>query len=546
MRRALAAVGLLLTLSMGLAYAGDWPQWRGPERNGISPETVPLVDKFPADGLVPVWTSEDIPGGDRGGYGSVSVAGGKAYVFVNWRYDDPIEPRTLSRGELAGMGWAPGIPEELSQAVEQARLSDERAGLKGDDPVNKWAAEWMKQNLKPEDRKFGGAVQARLRAGKTAVPLEDLAKLSTIANKEFPNQAALDEWFKANEIGAGAQEKVTSVVPKTVRKAKDRLYCLDADGLTLWKVEWDGNWMWYPGSCTPSIIDGRCYVVTTNAVMICLDADKGTEIWKSEPLGAREHTHNRSSSVLVVDGIAVAHSETRMVGLDVRDGRILWSNPKVKHKETSAVVWKSGGKTYLITASGEPDKSVHCIDPATGQSLWSVPGGEVASTPAVVGDVMAFAGETDNVGLTAYRLSADKPTQLWTVPFKERYASPVIYKDCVYVIGGGNETYGVRNKGRALCVELASGKVAWDVLVGNEGKEGRAELSSPVVADGKVLAVVYPWLYMLKASPEGFTILDRANLRLTMYTSPTIADGKLYLRTNRNVVCYDLARDRKP
>jgi hypothetical protein len=56
------------------APAGEWPQWRGYSRNGRSPETGLLTD-WPAQGPKELWSK---PLG--GGYSSVSISGGLAYV----------------------------------------------------------------------------------------------------------------------------------------------------------------------------------------------------------------------------------------------------------------------------------------------------------------------------------------------------------------------------------------------------------------------------------------------------------------------------------
>jgi len=56
------------------ATAADWPQWRGPNRDGISPETG-LLKSWPKDGLKPTWTAKDL----GLGFGTPSVAGGKIF-----------------------------------------------------------------------------------------------------------------------------------------------------------------------------------------------------------------------------------------------------------------------------------------------------------------------------------------------------------------------------------------------------------------------------------------------------------------------------------
>src|SRR5215467_7011440 len=58
--------------------ANDWPQWRGPERTGISKETG-LLKEWPADGPKLLWQAKDI--GD--GYSTPAVVGDRLYVISN-------------------------------------------------------------------------------------------------------------------------------------------------------------------------------------------------------------------------------------------------------------------------------------------------------------------------------------------------------------------------------------------------------------------------------------------------------------------------------
>ena len=75
-----ACGAVLLSLA---AYAGDWPQWRGPQRNGVSAETG-LLKEWPKAGPRLVWQAKDI--GD--GYATPSVVGNRIYVLGNRGLDN--------------------------------------------------------------------------------------------------------------------------------------------------------------------------------------------------------------------------------------------------------------------------------------------------------------------------------------------------------------------------------------------------------------------------------------------------------------------------
>jgi len=73
MRRHVAAVSLGITSL--LIAAADWPQWRGPDRTGISKDTG-LLQEWPKDGPTLHWKATDI----GTGYSSPAVVGGRVYL----------------------------------------------------------------------------------------------------------------------------------------------------------------------------------------------------------------------------------------------------------------------------------------------------------------------------------------------------------------------------------------------------------------------------------------------------------------------------------
>src|SRR5437899_2106672 len=65
---------LLLMLFAAALQAEDWPQWRGPNRDGVWSETG-ILESFPADGLKVRWRAPIGPG-----WSSPVVAKGRVYL----------------------------------------------------------------------------------------------------------------------------------------------------------------------------------------------------------------------------------------------------------------------------------------------------------------------------------------------------------------------------------------------------------------------------------------------------------------------------------
>jgi outer membrane protein assembly factor BamB len=69
------ALGLAVSVHTQAPVSTDWPQWRGPERNGLSRE-VGLAREWPATGPPELWTATGL----GAGYGTVAVSGGRLFV----------------------------------------------------------------------------------------------------------------------------------------------------------------------------------------------------------------------------------------------------------------------------------------------------------------------------------------------------------------------------------------------------------------------------------------------------------------------------------
>jgi outer membrane protein assembly factor BamB len=90
--------GLLLGPAGG-ASAADWPQWRGPQRDGTSAETG-LLKEWPKDGPKLLWQASDI----GFGYSTPAVVGDRLYLMSNKGGDDEfVQALNVADGKQA---WA--------------------------------------------------------------------------------------------------------------------------------------------------------------------------------------------------------------------------------------------------------------------------------------------------------------------------------------------------------------------------------------------------------------------------------------------------------
>ncbi|PYI83171.1 MAG: polyvinylalcohol dehydrogenase, partial [Verrucomicrobia bacterium] len=94
MLRGLFAV-LLLAVFSCLAAPGDWTQWRGPNRDGISTETG-LLKEWPSGGPPLVWKAKGL----GHGFSTVSIASDRIFTMGDGPDSSFVRALSLSDGKL--------------------------------------------------------------------------------------------------------------------------------------------------------------------------------------------------------------------------------------------------------------------------------------------------------------------------------------------------------------------------------------------------------------------------------------------------------------
>jgi hypothetical protein len=96
-------------------------------------------------------------------------------------------------------------------------------------------------------------------------------------------------------------------------------------------------------------------------------------------------------------------------------------------------------------------------------------------------------------------------------------------------------------KGLPMCLELATGKVAWS------GMERFGTGSAAIVAADGHIVFRYEdgMLALIEATPQEYRLkgtLTPAFQERQSWAHPVICEGKLYLREQDKLMCYDLAK----
>ena len=513
---------VVFTFALAFSTLAEWPQWRGPDRNGVVRDGVRLLDTFPKEGLERLWVSEFIPSNDDGGHGSVVVVGGRVYLALVWHTDVPTKTRAIDDLVLRKLGnrGVTILGDKLVAKLEKERmgLSPRLRGAK----LTEWIDKWVAENLNKEQQQvLASWVASRFKKGKSAISIKDLQKLATLREHRFADEAAFKKWLGTQGFNEETKAQVVKAVPNTRKVAKDVVVCLDAaTGKTLWKTEAPGEPTGRRSSSTPCVADGKVFALGGRQAY-CVDAVTGKPVWT-----AKLQSKGGASSFLVADGKAFV-MVGKLLALDTKTGQVVWENNEVRGGNSSPVMWETGGKKFLLLNSS---RDVVCLNPADGKEIWRVKGGG-DSTPALAGNHMAVYSRDKKIGLAGYRITPTGAKVLWNFPLDARrtQSTPVIYKGFVYHAGGDTQ----------MCVEMETGKVKW--------KEKRqSNISSPFIADGRLFTFEKKGseLVMLRADPLAHYEIGKARVRAMWCPSPVLSRGKLFLRMGNGVACFDLAKER--
>ena len=292
---------------------------------------------------------------------------------------------------------------------------------------------------------------------------------------------------------------------------------------------------------TPCIRNGRVFVHNTDGYLVCLDLRDGKKLW-SKSIKAQFKTsatwHGCVSSPLAAEKaliLQVGATNAGVVAFAPEDGHVLWQVLDDKSSASSPLLANLDGRTQLLIATRSALRS---LDPETGQEHWHVmtpkqsSGNVYCASPVVMGDEVFLSGWY-RLGAMLLRIKGDKPETIWNRDdaLSTHYANAIPYEGYFYGYHGHAWERGGPN---LRCVEMATGKVMWEQPQTGSGTIIRSGSNLLILSDtGELL--------LAKANPKKFEVLSRAQVvGRTTRSYPAIADGYVYVKGAKKLVCLDL------
>lgn len=400
----LAVITLFLSTEIAAQVAADWPQWRGPNRDGISKETG-LLKQWPEQGPPLVWKAT----GAGGGYSSMSVANGRLYTMGLRGDQEFVIAFDVATGKEV---WA--TPH--GKAYRDSR---------GDGPRGTPTFE-------------GGRLYSLGGNG-------DLSSIDAKTGKIIWSMNVLQK-FGGENIGWGISESPLVIGEKLI---------VNAGG---------------PG-----------------ASVVALNKKDGTLIWKSQNDKAG---YSSGMPIQIGDTTQVVFfTNNRAVGLDLKDGKLLWDYPRAANNVANV------------------------------------------ATPVVRGN-RVFISSDYGTGAGMVEIKADGKAQevYFTKDMRNHHSSSILVGDHLYGFSSSVLT----------AMRFDTGEVAW-----RDRSVGKGSL---VFADGHLYAFSENGVVgLIEASPKGYVEKGRFRIQqdsLPTWTHPIVVGGRLYLRDQGTIYAYDVREKR--
>jgi outer membrane protein assembly factor BamB len=412
------AITLLMIVAGSPVLAGDWPQWRGPQRTGHVPAGEPVPQTLPPAPKV-VW---HVPVG----YALASpVVAGKRVIYL-----------------------------DLKNGKEVAHAADANSGNE------LWSAE-------------------------------------------------LDEGFKDNQTPSGP--RCTPVIDGDLvfaQSCRGELRCLNAgDGKVIWRTN---------------------YVKDHGATFI---GEKG------QAQGASRHGFNAPP---LVDGdrlIALVGGKPKaaVVCIDKRTGAIIWKAQEATPAYAAPVIANVAGVRQLLAFMAD---GLMAIDPANGKLLWRIPiqtaFGRHVTAPIIVENLVVVSSH--QAGLMAIKVSKISgglnATQAWV--------SKDLAINFMCPVAVGQHLYGVGPRKNLICVNVITGEQASSKDGYFAGSANNAHAGIIAIGDKLLMLTDGGELVLFAADPTQFRELARAPVCGKTWCNPAYANGRLYLRDERELYCVEV------
>ena len=293
---------------------------------------------------------------------------------------------------------------------------------------------------------------------------------------------------------------------------------------------------------TPAVDGDMVFALCGSGSLLAAKVADGKEVWKASmrDFGGKTPGWGYTESVLVDDGKVICTpggGQGTLLALDKATGKKAWQSEgwtDGAHYSSSIVVTHNGARQYIQLTS----QHVAGVNAKDGKVLWKSewPGKTAVIPTPIFKDGHVYITSGYGVGCKLVKIAADNTVS-------DVYMNQNMMNHHGGVILIGDKIYGHSDKGGWTCQDFKSGAVTWS--------SGDFKKGSVHAADGMFYCLEEGTgnVALVEVSDKGWS--EKSRFKLTpqteqrnpkgkVWTHPVVSDGKLYLRDQELLFCFDV------
>jgi outer membrane protein assembly factor BamB len=313
-----------------------------------------------------------------------------------------------------------------------------------------------------------------------------------------------------------------------------------------------------PAAATPATDGERVYVYFGSYGLVCYDFN-GNQKWERR-FPQPENPYGASASPILVGELLVLNHQGKdayLLAVNRRDGKTVWKTDRSSFRFgwSTPVHWHHDGIDEIVVLGGDfqPNQRLMAYNLTDGAERWWVGGLPPCgkSTP-VIGDGLLFLAAPDIIlERAAERRSPERAAQFYAnnaarvmavrpgskgevnqgqIAWSEKIGVPGVPSPLFY----NGRLYTFQNGGVVTCRVAKTGELVYRGKMGAPGYY----YSSPVAADQRIYIASEDGVVVVLDAGEKLNILATNKLDGAILATPALADGAIYVRTEKHLYAF--------
>jgi outer membrane protein assembly factor BamB len=321
---------------------------------------------------------------------------------------------------------------------------------------------------------------------------------------------------------------------------EEAVVCWDAEtGQEVWRFKYPCEYKDAQGNgprSTPTVDGDRVYTVGATGILHCLKTGNGDKLWRhdlADEFAAPRLAWGVSFSPLIEGDLVLTNpggpNDSSIVAFHKITGDEVWKSLNDPAAYSSPIAATIDGRRQVLFFTHD---GLVSVAPQDGALLWRFPwdtrfGANVA-TPIVVSHYVFISSGYDKGCALLDVLASASSWQVRPVyehnRMRNHFSTSVYYQEHLY--GFDDATL--------VCMNFRTGKIVW--------KKKDFKKGSLLVAEGRLIILGESGtLALAEATPDGYRELASFSFSTKKcWTVPVLANGRLYVRDEEKIVCYDV------